>query len=326
MRFELRHAGIVTSIASAGSISAAAAELSIPQPSLTVQLRRIERALGGQLFVRSRTGVRPTPLGERLIPMLADLVLRSEAVLLESRAGTSVLRLGVWECTSVGLRRAVDAALPDVEVQTTTVSTGHAVAGVQDGALTAALLPRTDPDGGPRPTAPGTGTRAGTLATVLSAEPVWLAVPEAHPWAAQPEVIAEQLGALRWVRRTSGHWFSPVESWVLRRLGAAGAPVVHRAAGQGEALEWVAEASVVALVGGAASAPGVVVLPLEAPAVLEVVLLHRESGLAGPLLDQLVGGLRGHFSQRARTQPRYGQWLRHHLHEHPELAGHLGPR
>lgn len=130
VRLELRHADVVTSIAAAGSISAAAVELSVPQPSLTTQLRRIERALGGPLFVRSRTGVSPTPLGERLIPMMADLVRRSEAIVLEARTERPVLRLGVPEWTPVGLRRAVDAALPGVEVQSTTVRAGSAVAAV----------------------------------------------------------------------------------------------------------------------------------------------------------------------------------------------------
>ncbi len=319
MRLELRHADVVTSIAAAGSISAAAAELSVPQPSLTTQLRRIERALGGPLFVRSRTGVSPTPLGERLIPMMADLVRRSEAVVLAARAQTPVVRLGVPEWTPVALRRAVDAALPGVEVQSTTVRAGTAVAAVAQGALTAALHVRTDPDGGSRQVPAG-----GTRSVVVGAEPVWLALPEGHPWAGQPAVVPEQLGTLPWVLRAGDSWFGPVETWLLRRFGVVPSPVVHRAGGQREALEWVASASVAALVGGAASAPGVTVVPLPSPAVLEVVLVHRDDGLVEPLRDRLVGALRGHWSGRGDERPPYGQWLRTHLHEHPDLAASLG--
>lgn len=319
MRLELRHADVVTCIAAAGSISAAAAEMSVPQPSLTTQLRRIERALGGPLFVRSRTGVSPTPLGERLIPMMADLVRRSEAVVLAARDQTPVLRLGVPEWTPVALRRAVDAALPGVEVQSTTVRAGTAVAAVANGALTAALHVRADPDGGSRP-----GPAGGTRSVVVGAEPVWLALPDEHPWATQPAVVPEQLGELGWVLRAGDSWFGPVETWLMRRFGVVPSPVVHRAGGQREALEWVASASVAALVGGAASAPGVTVVPLPSPAVLEVVLVHRDDGLAEPLRGRLVGALRSHWSGWAHERPPYGRWLRDHLHEHPELAESLG--
>lgn len=319
MRLELRHADVVACIAAAGSISAAAAELSVPQPSLTTQLRRIERALGGPLFVRSRTGVSPTPLGERLIPMMADLVRRSEAIVLAARAQTPVLRLGVPEWTPVPLRQALDAALPGVEVQSTTVRAGTAAAAVAQGALTAALQVRADPDAGHRPV-PATGTRS----VLVGAEPVWLALPEEHPWAGQPAVVPEQLGELRWVLRAGDSWFGPVETWLLRRFGVVPSRVVHRAGGQREALEWVAAASVAALVGGAASAPGVTVLPLPSPAVLEVVLVHREDGLAEPVRGRLVTALRGWWTGRAHDRPPYGRWLRTHLHEHPELADSLG--
>jgi DNA-binding transcriptional LysR family regulator len=318
VRLELRHADVVTSIAAAGSISAAAAELSVPQPSLTTQLRRIERALGGPLFVRSRTGVSPTPLGERLIPMMADLVRRSEAIVLEARTERPVLRLGVPDWTPVGLRRAVDAALPGVEVQSTTVRAGTAMAAVAQGALTAALHVRADPEAGSRP-----GSVAGTRTVVVGAEPVWLALPHGHPWAGQPAVVPEQLGGLRWVLRSGDCWFAPVEAWLLRRFGVVPSPVVHRAGGQREALEWVAAASVAALVGGAATAPGVAVVPLESPAVLEMVLVHRDDGLAEPARGTLVGALRGYWSGRARERPPYGRWLRAHLHQHPDLLDHL---
>jgi DNA-binding transcriptional LysR family regulator len=318
VRLELRHADVVTCIATSGSISAAAASMSIPQPSLTTQLRRIERTLGGALFVRSRTGVSPTPLGERLIPMMADLVRRSEAIVGAARAGTPVLRLGVPEWTPVGLRQAVDAALPGVEVQSTTVRAGSAVAAVVQGALTAALHVRTDPDGGSR-----AGPAAGTSAPVVGAEPVWLALPQEHPWVGQPVVVPEQLGSLRWVLRAADSSFGAVESWLLRRFGVVPSPVVHRAGGQREALEWVGAASVAALVGGSASAPGVAVVPLDSPAVLEIVLVHRDDGLADPLRGRLVEGLRDWFAGRARERPAYGQWLRTHLHEHPDLVGHL---
>src|SRR5438874_11585612 len=60
VELEVRHLRAVCAIADAGSVRRAARELGMTQPSLTTQLRRIEKALGGQLFFRGATGSRPT--------------------------------------------------------------------------------------------------------------------------------------------------------------------------------------------------------------------------------------------------------------------------
>jgi DNA-binding transcriptional LysR family regulator len=64
MNLELRHLEAVCRIAEAGSLSLAARRLGVSQPALSAQLRRIERVAGGELFLRGRHGVEPTPLGE----------------------------------------------------------------------------------------------------------------------------------------------------------------------------------------------------------------------------------------------------------------------
>lgn len=48
---------MVLAIAEAGSVTKAAAVLGVAQPALTTQLQRIERILGGALFIRDRRGV-----------------------------------------------------------------------------------------------------------------------------------------------------------------------------------------------------------------------------------------------------------------------------
>ena len=50
----------------AGRISGAAKSLGLSQPAVTAQIRRLEEALGASLFIRSASGVTPTPAGERL--------------------------------------------------------------------------------------------------------------------------------------------------------------------------------------------------------------------------------------------------------------------
>ncbi|WP_031051523.1 helix-turn-helix domain-containing protein, partial [Streptomyces sp. NRRL WC-3774] len=57
MDLEVRHLRAVVAIAETGSLHRAARQLGVAQPSLSTQLRRIEQALGGALFVRARSGL-----------------------------------------------------------------------------------------------------------------------------------------------------------------------------------------------------------------------------------------------------------------------------
>jgi len=50
------------------SFTRAAKRCNVAQPSLSAGLRRLERELGGQLFVRAPTGVHLTQLGRAVMP------------------------------------------------------------------------------------------------------------------------------------------------------------------------------------------------------------------------------------------------------------------
>lgn len=71
--------------ADAGSLSRAARTLGITQPSLTLQIQRLERALGATLFRRHGRGVALTAAGEALRP-------RARRILDEMRAAEEALR------------------------------------------------------------------------------------------------------------------------------------------------------------------------------------------------------------------------------------------
>ena len=61
-----RHLQQLATILDKGSITAASKHLCLTQPTLTRNMRVLEMQAGGQLFTRSRFGVRSTPLGEML--------------------------------------------------------------------------------------------------------------------------------------------------------------------------------------------------------------------------------------------------------------------
>ncbi|MFF9340642.1 MULTISPECIES: LysR family transcriptional regulator [unclassified Streptomyces] len=96
MQLELRHLEAVCRIAEAGSLSRAAALLGVSQPGLSAQLRRIERAAGGELFVRDQRGVEPTPLGEFVLSKARRVLREMDALAAGARAAAPhpTLRLG----------------------------------------------------------------------------------------------------------------------------------------------------------------------------------------------------------------------------------------
>ncbi|NED31180.1 LysR family transcriptional regulator, partial [Streptomyces sp. SID8499] len=89
MELEVRHLRVLCAIADSGSLHRAARELGMAQPSLSTQLRRIEQMLGGQLFVRARTGCRATPLGHEVLSRARPLVAELAALVTETRAAAA---------------------------------------------------------------------------------------------------------------------------------------------------------------------------------------------------------------------------------------------
>ncbi|CAM5353210.1 LysR family transcriptional regulator [Streptomyces avidinii] len=96
MQLELRHLQAVCQIAETGSLGGAARMLGVSQPALSAQLRRIERVTGGELFVRGRRGVEPTPLGQFVLAKARRVLTEMDALGAETRARTTdaPLRLG----------------------------------------------------------------------------------------------------------------------------------------------------------------------------------------------------------------------------------------
>src|ERR1700738_1696443 len=63
---ELSLVRVFCSIYEAGSVSRAAALLDLTQPAVSYSLALLRRQLGDPLFMRSRTGMSPTPLADKV--------------------------------------------------------------------------------------------------------------------------------------------------------------------------------------------------------------------------------------------------------------------
>ena len=66
-RIDLRHLRYFIAVAESGSISAAAQQLHLSQPPLSVQIKELEATLGAQLMVRHRHGITLTEAGKAML-------------------------------------------------------------------------------------------------------------------------------------------------------------------------------------------------------------------------------------------------------------------
>ena len=85
-----------------GSVTAAADELVVTQPSVSSALSSLTRELGCELFERSGRGIRPTPAGEAFQPYASDVIglLRSGRNAAREAAAMSSRRLRIAAVTT----------------------------------------------------------------------------------------------------------------------------------------------------------------------------------------------------------------------------------
>jgi len=202
MELEVRHLRVLVAVADHGSATKAAAALGLSQPSLSSQLRRIEREMGAPLFERSRDGMVPTDLGRTVLAkarsVLADMAdLRGHNAAAEDPGRLVELRIGAMPGPI--LSRIVPhivrlhAPCGPLTVRThTDASAAGLMRAVQQNRLDATLLMEIHGYDTPTPD--------GLKRTVLvPAEPIFVAISEHHPLAAKEIVDLADLAGERWV-------------------------------------------------------------------------------------------------------------------------------
>ena len=110
-------------VARTGSISGACLQIGRTQSALSMQMHRLEAAVGHPLLHRSGSGVRPTMAGERLLAHSEALLARHDEIVAEMRGGgvSGPLSLGCPEDYSTAflpeLLRGFCARYPEVELR-----------------------------------------------------------------------------------------------------------------------------------------------------------------------------------------------------------------
>ncbi|NUW40561.1 LysR family transcriptional regulator [Nonomuraea rhodomycinica] len=135
---DLRHVRHAIAIARAGSLRRAAAVLQVPQPTLSEQLRALEKEIGVELFTRSPSGVRLTEAGEAFLAQATVAVDALGRAVTAARGKGRAIRLGVAD----GLGDVVARMLSRVEgtrLRVAPMSTAEQLVSISDGTLQAGL-------------------------------------------------------------------------------------------------------------------------------------------------------------------------------------------
>lgn len=187
--FELRVLRYFIAVAEELHFGHAAARLHIAQPSLSVQVRNLERSVGTPLLVRSPRGVSLTPAGEVLLDHARALLAAAEVAAEATRRAAQ----GVGQRLVVGFQANAAAELtprvlaayrqqhPEVHLQMRSYPFADPTAGLADGSADVAFIRPPMPD------------CEGLRAELLFTEPRILAMPDTYRFASRKTVFVEEL-------------------------------------------------------------------------------------------------------------------------------------
>ncbi|MFI6277426.1 LysR family transcriptional regulator [Streptomyces sp. NPDC050988] len=302
MELEVRHLRALCAIADTGSLHRAARQLGVAQPSLSTQLKRIEQELGGPLFLRERTGCRPTPLGRIVLGRARPLVAEMRALVAEARAAAKdddgpQIRIGSTASRALaGWLRRLRARQREPVLQMD-VSPNALLRMLADGRLDVAYVHEVE--GCPLRVPEGLALRV-----LVEREPQFVSLPADHPAAARPEVQLSDLAEDRWMidPTVDGEWDA-----VHRMLRAAGLNprVLH--GDYHTAASLVATGEVVTVCQPTCQpGPTMAVRRIQGdPLGVRLLLAARSEGE----LDSVFPGLWEAYSEVAREAPGYREWL-----------------
>ncbi|MEU5099094.1 LysR family transcriptional regulator [Streptomyces sp. NPDC020996] len=305
MELEVRHLRVLCVIADTGSLHKAARELGMTQPSLSTQLRRIENTLGAQLFLRSRTGCRPTPLGLAVLSRARPLMTEFSAMVTETRAEAAraacgfQLRIGATANRAIPgwlyrLRAGVARIEPTLQMS---VSANSLLAMVAAGKLDMAFVHEVE--GSPLRMPPGLCVRV-----LVEREPQFVTLAANHPAASRGRVRMADLAGDRWMvdATVDGEWDA-----LCRALRSAGLrpEMLHGDYLTAYSLAAIGEVVTVSQP-TAHPRPDLAIRPLEGDPIGVRLLLAARTEAE---VDEVYPYLEESYWAVAREAPAYVEWL-----------------
>ncbi len=252
----------LVAVADLGQITAAAADLGIPQPTLSRAIARLSETIGSPLVQQDGRGIALTRHGELLAAhgrrALAEMAAGVRAVRAEidPDSGTMVLAFlhSLGPSVIPALLKGFRRAHPRVTVQLTQDSAAAILSQVVDGSADLALA------------APVPDDHASLEARALAEQPLILLVPRYHRIAGHAAVTLPELAGLELITLAAGYGVRTITDALLR---SSGVPLKYAF----ESQEMTTAAGLVA------AGLGVAILPPgnRVPGTTEVVLDHPDA-------------------------------------------------
>ena len=203
INFTIRQLEYAVAAARCRSFGEAARSCHVSQPSLSAQLAQLESHLGHQLFERSSKGVSVTPFGARWIDEARSLVEQARSLEdlshADERPLSGELRIGVIPTVAPFVLPAalpgLHAKHPEASIYLVEDQTDHLLDQLEHGLLDVLLL-ALEADLGAAKTLP------------VFRDPLVVALPEAHPLAAQDQVCLDELARHDLLLLQEGHCLS----------------------------------------------------------------------------------------------------------------------
>jgi len=131
-----------------GSFSAAAEHEHVAQPSLSEQIRRLERALGAALFIRTNRTLQLTDVGRLLVPLAQDTLRSADLLAATAREATTLtggtVSFGTFSSAHryllTPLIREFHTRYPQVQIKIVGLNSSEVAVAVRAGTLEAGLV------------------------------------------------------------------------------------------------------------------------------------------------------------------------------------------
>jgi LysR family hca operon transcriptional activator len=270
---ELRHLRYFVAVAEEGGVTRAAQRrLHTAQPSLSRQLRDLEREIGARLLVRSVEGVQLTPAGRAFLDharlALSQVSAAAEAARRAAEPAKPSIVMGfligtemIWFAEAV---RVLRDELPNIEVRLLSQDSPTLAEGLRAGRVDIAFLR-------PEPNQPELAY------THLLSEPLVVVLPSDHPLAARDAISPSAIAGETFISMAAQA--PTLRAIIDRYLDASGVRVAasHQAAGLSNAISLVA------------STRGVALLPAFALNFLPQSVVGRPLAGAPPTIDLVLG-------------------------------------
>ncbi|QIB35263.1 LysR family transcriptional regulator [Ancylobacter pratisalsi] len=222
LALDLRYLRYAIIAAEHGSFRRAAEALNVSQSTVSRRIQILERRLGAPLFVRLRTGIRPTRSGERFLREAATgadhLRQAAQAIAAVKHGGAGDIRVGLVASLAQGFLATLLAEyhrrFPSVTVEIDDEASETNVAGVLNGRLDVAFVT-------------GIASVPRCSSCHLWDERIYIAVPSSHKLAAEKQISWSQVRNEVFLVSAGGPG-PEIENYLISKLSGLGfRPRIH---------------------------------------------------------------------------------------------------